>query len=174
MKKIWQSAWWAAAAMLALVSAFVWVPGGYAQQSAHKDVKAATPGAAEKGGQCIRETSFMRKNHMNLILHKRDQTMHKGIRTRDASLAECVTCHAKKDDRGQFMTTKNPKHFCRGCHDKVAVAIDCFECHASRPVPEETGDKASLSTRNGMLASHGMKSAGQSVTALTNYLGGRQ
>ena len=41
-----------------------------------------------KGDQCVEETSLMRTNHMEMILHQRDETMYKGIRTKKHSLKE--------------------------------------------------------------------------------------
>ena len=88
---------------------------------------------AAKGQQCVEETSFMRKNHMELLLHQRDETMHKGIRTKKHSLKECFSCHVVKDANNKPVTIKSPKHFCRECHDYAAVKIDCFQCHSSVP-----------------------------------------
>jgi predicted CXXCH cytochrome family protein len=93
---------------------------------------------AIKGKQCVEETSFMRKNHMQLLLHQRDETMYKGIRTKKHSLKNCFTCHVVKDASGQALTVKSPKHFCRQCHDYAAVQIDCFQCHRSVPGERKT------------------------------------
>ena len=86
-----------------------------------------------KGKSCIAPTDFMRRNHMNLLKHDRDETVHFGNREIKASLKECVSCHAVKGANNTPITVEDPKHFCRSCHDYVAVKIDCFECHASRP-----------------------------------------
>ncbi len=86
-----------------------------------------------KGDKCVRDTDFMRANHMNLLLHQRDRTMREGIRTRQYSLKECVACHAVSGTDGQPVRYQDPKNFCRVCHDYTAVKIDCFECHASTP-----------------------------------------
>ncbi|HEC20272.1 MAG TPA: hypothetical protein ENI97_13155 [Gammaproteobacteria bacterium] len=97
---------------------------------------------AVKGDQCVEETGFMRKNHMELLLHQRDETMHRGIRTKKHSLKNCFTCHVVKDAGGQPVTVKSPKHFCRECHDYAAVQIDCFQCHTSVPGGHKTtGEK---------------------------------
>lgn len=89
-----------------------------------------------KGEHCVEETSYMRKNHMDLLLHKRDETMHEGIRTKKHSLTECIECHATPDDSGSIarITDEESKHFCSTCHVATAVKLDCFECHADRPV----------------------------------------
>lgn len=86
-----------------------------------------------KGKSCIAPTDFMRRNHMNLLSHDRDETVHFGNRQVKASLKECVSCHAVNGANNTPVTVEDPKHFCRSCHDYVAVKIDCFECHASRP-----------------------------------------
>ena len=82
-----------------------------------------------KGGQCVRDTQWMRKNHMHLLIHQRDETVRKGIRDDQISLKNCVECHASlKDDS----VVARDDSFCVGCHRYAAVKIDCFECHASK------------------------------------------
>lgn len=90
-----------------------------------------------KGDVCVRDTAFMRVNHMDLLLHQRDETVYKGIRPKKTALTECLACHAVKGDDGKPVTNKDPRFFCRECHDYTAVKIDCFACHSS--VPEEDG-----------------------------------
>lgn len=90
------------------------------------------------GEKCVADTDFMRRNHMELLLHQRDRTMREGVRTKQYSLRECVACHAVPGPDARPVTAASPKHFCRACHDYAAVSIDCFECHASRP---EVSDK---------------------------------
>ncbi len=80
---------------------------------------------------CVAPVAEMRKNHMQYILHQRDETMHEGIRTRQFSLEECINCHVPKNTD---VRVESPKHFCNSCHTYAAVKIDCFECHADRPV----------------------------------------
>jgi predicted CXXCH cytochrome family protein len=93
---------------------------------------------AIKGEQCVEDTDFMRRNHMEILLHQRDETVHRGIRTKKHSLKECFTCHVVKDANNQPVTVKNPKHFCRECHDYAAVNVDCFQCHTSVPGKRKT------------------------------------
>ena len=85
------------------------------------------------GEECVANTDFMRRNHMKLLLHQRDQTTREGVRTKHYSLKECVACHAVPGPDARPVTAASPEHFCRACHDYAAVSIDCFECHASRP-----------------------------------------
>lgn len=89
-----------------------------------------------KGEACVEDTDFMRRNHMTLLLHQRDDTMRKGIRTTQHSLKECLDCHAVPGPDSIPVTVNDPQHFCRSCHDYAAVKIDCFQCHASRPERE--------------------------------------
>lgn len=71
----------------------------------------------------------MRKNHMHLLIHQRDETVRKGIRDDQVSLKNCVECHASlKDDS----VVARDDSFCVGCHRYAAVKIDCFECHSSK------------------------------------------
>lgn len=84
------------------------------------------------GGKCVEDTEYMRKNHMKLLYHQRNETVHLGIRTKKHSLKECINCHVVKVD-GKPVSIASPKHFCRECHDYASVNIDCFECHASKP-----------------------------------------
>ena len=104
-------------------------------------VSAQIAGSSKAAGleQCVEETGFMRKNHMEVLLHQRDNTMRQGIRTRDHSLVECVSCHAGRDDDGKFVPVNADGQFCAGCHKQVAVKIDCFQCHATRPDPDARG-----------------------------------
>ncbi len=88
---------------------------------------------AGKGDACVRDTEFMRSDHMTLLLHQRDETVLQGSRSADESLKQCISCHAVADQHGKVVSIDDPKHFCRACHDYAAVNIDCFECHASRP-----------------------------------------
>jgi len=90
-----------------------------------------------QGSQCVEDTDFMRRNHMDLLKHQRDETMLKGVRTRQYSLKECLDCHVVYGPDGVALTASSPSHFCRACHDYAAVSIDCFECHASRPETAE-------------------------------------
>jgi len=81
-------------------------------------------------GQCVEDTQFMLRNHMEILKHHRDQTVHQGVRTTQHSLANCVACHASKAT-GRVTGSKDA--FCESCHRFAAVTLDCFECHADHP-----------------------------------------
>jgi predicted CXXCH cytochrome family protein len=88
---------------------------------------------AGQGDKCVEDTDFMRRNHMELLKHQRDETTLKGVRTEQYSLQGCLSCHAVYGSDAVPVTAASPDHFCRSCHDYAAVSIDCFQCHASRP-----------------------------------------
>lgn len=89
--------------------------------------------ARGQGEKCVAETDWMRRNHMTVLMHQRDQTVHDGIRSMRFSLKGCIECHAVRGADSVPVTAASPAHFCRSCHDYAAVRVDCFECHASRP-----------------------------------------
>ena len=92
-----------------------------------------------KGDQCVEDTDFMRKNHMEILLHQRDETMHRGVRTKKHALKECIECHAVYDTSGQPISHLDSKHFCVQCHEYASVSIDCFDCHTSKPGAKKAG-----------------------------------
>lgn len=83
----------------------------------------------EKPGQCVEPTDVMRRDHMKLILHQRDQTMLRGIRTNKHSLKNCIDCHAS----AKTNSVLGKEGFCESCHTYAAVQMDCFECHSPSP-----------------------------------------
>ena len=83
----------------------------------------------EKGEQCVAPTEEMRRDHMKMLLHQRDQTVGRGIRTVKHSLKGCVDCHAGRDT-GSVLGKDG---FCSSCHVYAAVSMDCFSCHSSSP-----------------------------------------
>ena len=86
---------------------------------------------AARGGQCVEDPAFMRRNHMELLKHQRDDTLRGGVRiTAKYSLKACIECHASPASNSVTATQTN---FCVSCHSYTAVKIDCFECHATQP-----------------------------------------
>jgi hypothetical protein len=84
------------------------------------------------GDKCVEDTDYMRRNHMKVLNHHRDKTMHEGIRTKQHSLKGCIDCHATPNAAGQ-KTVLGKDHFCQSCHSYAAVSVDCFQCHSSKP-----------------------------------------
>ena len=95
------------------------------------DIPAAQDRFSDAQG-CVEPTAEMRKNHMDYMLHQRDETMHKGIRDKQHSLVECINCHVS--DAPDAPRVSSEEHFCNSCHSYAAVSIDCFQCHADHPV----------------------------------------
>ena len=83
-----------------------------------------------KGDKCVRDEDYMRRNHMKLLKHQRDETMRKGIRTTQYSLKNCIECHVNPKTNS---VASSKEDFCMGCHTYAAVKLDCFECHSSKP-----------------------------------------
>lgn len=100
---------------------------------------------------CVEPTDEMRKNHMNYILHERDETVHEGIRGTRHSLAKCINCHVPPRSGSQKVRVDSEEHFCSSCHTYAAVNIDCFQCHSDQPTP--------MSQRS-EIAPHKLKHAG--------------
>jgi len=87
-----------------------------------------------KPGKCVEDTEYMRRNHMETILHQRDETVHEGIRTKKHSLKNCINCHA--DPKTNSVLGENG--FCESCHEYASVSIDCFSCHSNKREPNKT------------------------------------
>jgi hypothetical protein len=85
---------------------------------------------AKAGTQCVADPAFMRRNHMDLLKHQRDDTVRSGVRGGKHSLKDCIDCHASKQTAA---VNKAPTDFCVSCHTYSAVTLDCFECHTGKP-----------------------------------------
>jgi len=95
---------------------------------------------------CVEPVAEMQKNHMSYILHQRDETMRKGVRTKQHSLKECIDCHNAPTEDGKVARAEESEHFCSTCHVYAAVQIDCFSCHSDKP--ENTQYRHKLSAEN--------------------------
>ena len=82
--------------------------------------------------------AFMRINHMKLLRHDRDLTMHDGDRSIKYSIKECVACHAGSAPDGLPIPINQEGQFCASCHEYAAVKIDCYQCHRTTPTEEFT------------------------------------
>jgi hypothetical protein len=80
-----------------------------------------------RGGECVKDPQWMRKNHMHLLKHERDDAVRKGLRTEKHSLKNCIECHASTKDDSVIAREDS---FCVSCHSYEAVKTDCFECHS--------------------------------------------
>ena len=116
----------------------------------------------EKPGQCVEPTAVMRRDHMKLILHQRDQTMHRGIRTSKHSLKNCIDCHASSKTNSVL----GKEGFCESCHTYAAVQMDCFECHSPSPRPPASARKP-VATRGGVNSDADRRAAWAALGAAT-------
>ncbi|MBP8198219.1 MAG: sulfur reduction protein DsrJ [Chromatiaceae bacterium] len=117
------------------------------QAAGNNFVVTGSQAANEKS--CVEPTDFMRRNHMEVIKHQRDETVHGGIRSTKHSLAGCIACHGAKGSTGEPLPVNDEKQFCGACHDFAAVRLNCFDCHATvpterkAPLPKIGGERPS-------------------------------
>lgn len=97
---------------------------------------------------CVEPTDFMRRNHMEVIKHQRDETVHNGIRSTKHSLAGCIECHVSYAPDATPVPVNAEGQFCIGCHEFAAVGMNCFGCHASAPSYTDA-EAAELAAREG-------------------------
>lgn len=93
---------------------------------------------AVKGDSCVEPVDEMRRYHMRMLMHQRDDTVIRGIRTPQHSLVGCVGCHAAQDEAGAYVRIDEPGQFCSTCHEYAAVKMDCFQCHSAVPMSDDT------------------------------------
>ena len=110
-----------------------WVLGAQAVLAADLGTFVKEGSKADGLDSCVEPTGFMRRNHMELIKHQRDATVHQGIRSTKHSLAGCIDCHVSRDPEGQPLPVNGEHQFCNACHAFAAVDVNCFGCHASVP-----------------------------------------
>ncbi|MBL0124513.1 MAG: hypothetical protein IPP88_17880 [Betaproteobacteria bacterium] len=106
------------------------------------------------GTACVADPAFMRKNHMDLLKHQRDDTMHHGIRTPRFSLVGCINCHASKKTNSVVAGADN---FCQSCHAYAGVTLDCFECHSATPGAASRGSQPASTPASSATAANGGK-----------------
>ncbi len=84
----------------------------------------------DKSTSCVAPPDVMRRTHMQMLKHRRDRTVHLGVRGGDEALTRCIECHASKTTGAAIGA---PDAFCQSCHQYVGVQLDCFDCHQGRP-----------------------------------------
>ncbi len=70
----------------------------------------------EKYEKCVRDTTYMRFHHMDLLKGIRDEIVREGKRG-EILLNKCRECHTSRE------------RFCSQCHNAVNLHLDCFDCH---------------------------------------------
>ncbi|MCZ6578919.1 MAG: hypothetical protein O6927_06170 [Gammaproteobacteria bacterium] len=122
-------------AVLVLIIALLILPAsiaGESNSSSFGQVAIPDPTTPANAQQCVAPTDVMRRDHMKFLLHQREETVLKGIRTKKYSFTGCINCHAQAGKDGQIVRAEDPEYFCTECHTYAAVRIDCFECHSDR------------------------------------------
>ena len=105
---------------------------GEVESSGFGAVAIPQPGKPGNASACVEPVEVMRREHMNLLLHQRDDTVLDGERDGKYSLVGCMDCHNPAQSAETAIRYPDPQHFCAGCHLYTSVQIDCFECHADR------------------------------------------
>jgi len=90
---------------------------------------------AAKLDACVAPTKEIRRYHMDYLKHDRDEVVIDGDRRVKYSLAECVNCHTGTGESGDYQPINSEGQFCETCHDRLAVSLDCFQCHRTTPDP---------------------------------------
>ncbi len=79
-----------------------------------------------EGGQCVRDTEWMRANHMDLLNQWRDEVVRdgdtgtievNGQQVQKSLSKGCMSCHVDRDN------------FCVKCHSYADVHPACWDCH---------------------------------------------
>ncbi len=108
------------AAFLALALAPVW------QAAVNGTGRRPEPKIVTSAKRCVLPTDLMRRTHMELLNTWRDTVVRHGQRTYLAADGKAVTMSLS----GTCMNCHpNKKEFCDACHNYLAVAPYCWECH---------------------------------------------
>lgn len=110
---------------LAIITYPVWYNAATGKAEYRPEIVVATENEPGRD-DCVREASFMRTDHMNLLNQWRDEVVREGgryiaaadDREYEMSLSNtCMDCHSNKAD------------FCDQCHNFMAVDPYCWNCH---------------------------------------------
>jgi hypothetical protein len=83
--------------------------------------------------ECVKETTYMRFQHMDLLRETRDQFVRAGTRG-EITLNKCKDCHTSR------------ARFCDKCHNAVTLHPDCFGCHYYPEAPPRAAAEAHVIT----------------------------
>ena len=67
-------------------------------------------------GPCVRDATYMRFHHWELLKSTRDEVVRSGKRG-SITLKKCTECHTSREQ------------FCDRCHNAASVTPDCWGCH---------------------------------------------
>ena len=104
-----------------IVVALIFVPLCYSLATQIARKKTESPGIFlerpdPKYEECVRETSYMRFHHWELLRGVREEVVRYGIRG-EINLNKCRECHTSRE------------RFCNKCHNATSLTPDCFNCH---------------------------------------------
>lgn len=94
------------------------------------------------GEACVEPSDVMRREHMQFLMHQRDDTVHSGIRGAKHSLVGCIGCHVQTNAEGAAIPVNAKGQFCESCHSFAGASMDCFECHATVPAQSRVHNQA--------------------------------
>lgn len=137
------------------VLGFAILAGGLALPASAGEVPLPKPAKAFKGTECVEPVDAMRRNHMNFLMHQRDETLREGIRGNKYSLNECIDCHAVTSPDVADGKVRTLKPFCGECHAYAAVSIDCFQCHTGAAAPQEGAQSSAMPAGHPVVAPAG-------------------
>ena len=69
-----------------------------------------------KHEECVKDTTYMRFHHWELLRGIREEVVRYGKRT-EIGLKKCRECHTSRE------------RFCDRCHEAVSMNPDCYGCH---------------------------------------------
>jgi len=87
-------------------------------------------------GHWSEKKDIMKNSHQALLKDRMNAEFPPTALQRSVSIAQCVTCHITRGEDNAPLSAENGRHFCRDCHAKQRVAINCFSCHASLPASD--------------------------------------
>ncbi|UCD25141.1 MAG: hypothetical protein JSW51_04230 [Gemmatimonadota bacterium] len=122
-----------AAAVLIILVPFVYGLVRPVTTSGETDARLFLERPDEEHEECVRETTYMRFQHMELLKQTREDVIRHGIRG-EITLSGCRECHTSRE------------RFCNKCHDAASLILDCFGCHyypepgEENPTPEREAD----------------------------------
>lgn len=115
MSSLWKRWKLGAALALGLLAPALAIAAGSGEEPERGDLYPEV--SVAKGDECVRDTAFMRRNHMDLLRHERAEVVREGVRGGDFTLEKCQECHVNRDSS------------CDSCHRYAAVRPDCWSCH---------------------------------------------
>jgi predicted CXXCH cytochrome family protein len=87
-------------------------------------------------GHWSEQKDIMRNSHQALLKDRMNAEYPLTVPQQAVSIGQCVTCHVVRGADNAPLAADNGKHFCRDCHAKQKVSINCFSCHASLPASD--------------------------------------